>query len=304
MATFLTDICDDIQATLGIPSKLTRFLSVHPDLCVPIKEPDRSIAYGSVVPWHEWDAASTSSLPDHSPGSLIGWQSSGGEYKSFQAHLPSLAALGQRDKIPGWTCDIRDVTGLNASKATLSDFADMDAFVARQSPELIAEISDARLNANLAHDQIRILPGNSSDYFVRPLWDGRLFLMNSGGSHHFAAARYIASRIDRRVPLEGTLYTYAVNGSALQDLRERFDLYAVSNDAELSTGFHHAMASFGATYLRRPLPAPHELAQAIFLPKSQPRSLRASNVLRDAGAFDLGRHLADLCKRQMVGIDA
>src|SRR3546814_4338531 len=73
---------------------------------------------------------------------------------------------------------------------------------------MIDEISHDRLRRNLAHNEIRILDKNSkADFFVRHTWDGRVFLANSGGSHHFAAARLIAGELGDKVPLNGLLYT-------------------------------------------------------------------------------------------------
>lgn len=70
----------------------------------------------------------------------------------------------------------------------------MDDMVVRNSPEMIDEISPAKLAKNLAWDEIRIISHVDHDYFATWAWDGRVFLMNSGGSHHFAAAKYIAAR--------------------------------------------------------------------------------------------------------------
>ncbi|CAM5427238.1 putative protein OS=Stutzerimonas stutzeri OX=316 GN=CXK94_17845 PE=4 SV=1 [Stutzerimonas stutzeri] len=80
----------------------------------------------------------------------------------------------------------------------------MDDMVVRNSPEMIDEISPAKLAKNLAWDEIRIISHVDHDYFATWAWDGRVFLMNSGGSHHFAAAKYIAARLEQPVELTGT----------------------------------------------------------------------------------------------------
>jgi len=92
--------------------------------------------------------------------------------------------------------------------------------------------------------------------------------MNSGGSHHFAAARYIASRIKRRVPLHDRLRTYSISPLALGALLRDFDMHAISDDAAISSGFHNAMMTFRATYLWQHLPRPYEHARSHSLAKT------------------------------------
>lgn len=229
----------------------------------------------------------------------MGWKSSGGHYESFQIQRPEYSQLAHCEVTNDWQCDITDVLGFSMSKSDLTAFPNMDAMVETNSREMINEITPAKLARNLAHREIRIIhsPG-TTDHFARHLWDGRLFLMNDGGSHHFAAARYIAARLGTPVPLRGKLRTYALNPLAIASLRRDFEMYAIADTAELCNGFHDAMRAYKATWLSHPLPAPLDNVKAILLPKSEPRSMRASATLDAAGAFNLGQHLAALCVRQ------
>ncbi|WP_448132588.1 DUF6685 family protein [Stutzerimonas chloritidismutans] len=64
-------------------------------------------------------------------------------------------------QIQRWRCDIQQVDGFSASKSELKEFATMDDMVVRNSPEMIDEISPAKLAKNLAWDEIRIRPSVS-----------------------------------------------------------------------------------------------------------------------------------------------
>jgi hypothetical protein len=229
----------------------------------------------------------------------MGWKYTSGRYCSFELYRPELADFGCCETTEQWTCDIQNVVGVSASKSELDKFASLDDMVEKNSPEMINEISEAKLCKNLAHSEIRIFHNSdTSDHFARYQWDGRVFLMNSGGSHHFAAARYIASRIAQQVPLKGKLRTYSINDAAVGILCRDFDVYAISDEEEISNRFHDAMESFKATYLLHDMLRPHNKAKVILLPKNDARSVRVSKALREAGVTDLGHHFAALCTRQ------
>lgn len=300
MANILTLIYDRVREDLGTPVKLLHFLSEHREIRVNIQEPARVIAAHSIVAWHEWGTRVPLEVMCHrGAGWIKGWRYAAGSYGSFDLHCQELASLGRCDIADKWTCDIRDVSGFSSSKSDLVKFGSMDEMVERNSPEMIDDLSEEKLRQNLAHREIRILHNeNTSDHFAQYRWDGRVFLMNSGGSHHFAAARYIAIRIGRHVPLEGKLYTYSIDEKAVETLCGAYEMFAISAEPTIVNGFRDAMESFKATYLWRYLPRPYDSMKAILLPKDEPRSMRASAAMRQAGVFDLGRHLTTLCATQ------
>ncbi|HCF2896160.1 TPA: hypothetical protein NID31_006287, partial [Pseudomonas aeruginosa] len=146
--------------------------------------------------------------------------------------------------------------------------------------------------------EIRILHREDpSDHFACYRWDGRLFLMNSGGSHHFAAARYIASRLRHSVPLQGRLKVYGLNSASVGSLARDFEIFALRDDPAGYMAFHDAMRAYGAAYLHRRLPRPYDDCRAVFLPRGDVRSLRVAAVLQELGFFDLGDHLQELTRR-------
>ncbi|WP_408467244.1 DUF6685 family protein [Paraburkholderia fungorum] len=59
------------------------------------------------------------------------------------------------------------------------------------------------------------------------MWDGRLFLYNAGGSHHFAGAAYIAGQLRRPVPLRARLEVIELNEDVIDWLLALFVPLAV-----------------------------------------------------------------------------
>lgn len=279
--------------------RLLHLIDENPSMCVQLTAPEQVIDANKVVQWQDWGGHSMDHWPHRKRGTMLGWKQSAGGYSSFESHRPEFENFGRCEVEDQWSCDIQDVTGLSSSKSNLEKFTSLDSMVETNSREMINEITEDKLHENLAHGEIRILHRDStSDHFARYRWDGRTLLMNSGGSHHFAAARYIASRINRRVPLHGRLHTYSISPLALGALLRDFDMFAISDDAAISNGFHNAMMMFRATYLWQHLPRPYEHARAILLPKHERRSMRVSRALREAGMFDIGAHLLALTDRQ------
>lgn len=299
MQALLKTIIDGIREDFGQPVSLMRLLAVHPEIKVSLDMPASCIAAESVVKWHELGAAAYTHHLGRDRGMLLGWKVSDKyHYGSFTLHRPEYEQIGHCEITEDWTCDITDVHGFLASKSELGDFASTDKMVETNSVDLIDSITHEKLAKNLAHSEIRIIHSPGSDHFGLYLWDGRLFLMNNGGSHHFAAAKYIAARLPESVMLRGKLYTYALNSVAIASLRRDFEMFVISDETTVSMGFHDAMKAFRATWLWHHLPRPFDNTKAILLPKNEARSMRVAALLRQAGVADLGQHLADLASQQ------
>lgn len=284
-----------VKEQFGYPARLDKLVSARPHSQLPSLSPSGSIDAEKIPEWHRFGRPDLNDWNAGAPERIMGWRQSGGYYGSFTALVPGLQEIGTVEVFDGWECDITRVEGLGASKSPLSDYRDMDRFIEARSPELLQEISHDQLQRNLAHREIRILHGRpTSDHFAHHAWDGRIWLMNSGGSHHFAAARYIAKRLDVRVLLSGRLRKYGINPSAVRKLVEHFELFVVPDDAEFSVAFSDAMRYAGITWLWAPMPRPFQSERAILLPRAERRSRRAAELLKNAGMPDLGAHLIDL----------
>lgn len=287
---------------MGHPVTLLRLLDECPSLRIHLIEPKADIAARSVVQWHNWGDSSEHFKRRLRRGTLFGWRYFSGEYRSFEIHRAELEHFGRCEINDYWTCDIQTVVGFSSSKSELEKFSSLDDMVETNSREMIDALTEEKLCQNLAHNEIRILHHEqTSDHFARHRWDGRVFLINNGGSHHFAAARYIAARIERQVPLCGALHTYSIDPIAVDSLQTDFDMFVIpDNNVDASNGFHDAMRAFHATYFWIPLPRPYENARVILLPKQEIRSAKVSAVLRAAGLFDFGKYLTSLIKRQQA----
>lgn len=285
---------DSAREQIGIPARLQRLLETRPDLCMHPDMPRAHIGLSSVVQWQEW-TESSHQYPHRNAGWAVCWKQTGDQYRASEVTLTSLSRLTRRYVDKEWPLDIREVDGFAASKSNLHEFESMDAMVEANSHELIADISTAGLHKMLAHKEIRVIHGvRGDDYFLRHSWDDRVFLMNSGGSHHFAAAKYIASRLDEPVQLTAPLHTIALHAGAVYELCAEYELFAISDEADLSVAFNDAMRMYGAHYLWRDMPRPWQSARAILLPRRSKRSMKVAAALRNAGAFDIGAHLVRL----------
>jgi hypothetical protein len=304
MQALLKTIVDGIREDFGHPVKLIRLLQEHPDIRVSLDDPKPCISAESIVRWDELGAPFHHHyghyLSRWKRGSLMGWkQRDKYSYGSFILQRPEYAQIGQRQIDVNWMCDITDVHGFAASKSELGDFTSTDEMVEANSRDMIDEITHEKLAKNLAHYEIRIIHSPGSDFFHRSSWDGRLFLINAGGSHHFAAAKYIASRLPELVPLRGKLYTHSLNALAIASLRRDFEMFVISDTTSISLGFHDAMEAFRATWLWHPMPRPFSETKAILLPKNERRSMQVATLLRQSGVTDLGAHLAHLAAIQL-----
>ena len=292
-------IYDSVLEDLGRPMTLINLIESDPTLNRHLVEHEKGIGASEVVRWNEFGDLpyETSRLYRRR---LNGWTHTPGAYRNYgdcSLVREDLLNFGTVNEVVRWSCDIQDVDGFAASKSELRDFKTTDAMVRRNSKPMITPVTREKLDENLRWDEIRIISREDHDSFATWEWDGRVFLINSGGSHHFAAAKLIAREIGVEVPLSGRYRIYGINQIALASLRRDFDMFVMSWDCKQQMGLHRAMQSFGATYYWKDLPRPYSDQAAIFLPKDEKRSARAAQVLRQAGFQDLGLYLKNLGKR-------
>ncbi|CAN7752410.1 DUF6685 family protein [Duganella sp. LjRoot269] len=293
MRSILQALFDGAREDLGYPASLIRLLRARPDTLVEVHGYPASIYLEDVPDWTQLTQPIGFDWGRESVGELAGWRNVGSHYyESFTVRRPEYERLIELDIHQNFNCDIQQVHGFSASKTNLKSFTSMEAMAIADSPELIAEISESGLarvmrKAALGPEKA----ANSDDYFVRHSWHGPLYLVNDDGSHHFAAAKTIAGRLKVPVRVAAPLHSYRINPSAVQSLEDDFDMFVISDDAEISNAFHEAMERFKATYLWHRMPRPFDETRAILLPKSEKRSRRVAQVLREASITDLGKHL-------------
>lgn len=296
MTPVFTHLFDSLREDFGYPARLMQLLQEKPSIRVDLNAPAPCIDAASVVSWHKLGLSPDSHLEC---GEMMGWRTVGGHYGSFTLTRPEYAQIGRCAITANWTCDIGELQGFSNSKSRLNEFASTDAMVQVKSRDLIDTISAEKLAENLAHKQIGIIHNpTTSDFFARFLWDTRVFLMNNGGSHHLAAAKYIATRLPQKVPLCANLHAYSLDANAIASLCRDFEIFVVSDEPSICNAFGDAMRTFKATWLWHLLPAHYGDARAVLLPRNEARSMRAGAALRQYGVVDLGAYLTDLAASQ------
>lgn len=273
-----------------------------------VARPRETCASDDRIAWHWWRDAHAVASSRCRPGHVLGWTpSSGGTYILSDVYLEALANFTREQAFDNWTCDIGDVAGLANSKSPLCEYASLDRMIEIRRPEMVSQEDPAAIYHLLTHDELRILHMESrGDYFSLDSWDGRIFLSNSGGSHHFSAARYLTDRCDVKVPLQGRIYCRWIDEHAVESLVSDYTIFAIDGAPGVRNEFHDALQAYRAPYLLQRLPKGFSTrsvdeggAYAVFLPRSNARSSRVADAMEKAGFCNVGTHLKDLVRRQV-----
>lgn len=296
MNKLIQGIRDTVRVSLGHPIHIERFLATTPNFKPAAPAAAPSIALSSVPQWHKLgESRRSGGRPSAGHTALRHWHRDGSAYHSFNGSCPSLANLVKRVVVDKWTCDLQDLHGFAASKSELKKFASTDDMVETNSREMIEDVSMAGLQENLAHRDIQVLsPNSGSDWLQVHQWDGRMFVVNDGGSHHLAAAKYIAARIQAPVALSAPLHYYAFDPDAVAALRAEFDVYIVNRHCEESNAFFKAGEDTGVTWLWHEMPEPYAGAKAVVFPREDSLSMRVSQAFKDVGFEEFGAQLAEM----------
>lgn len=297
MRTTSTKILRVILDNLGLPASLRHFLAESPDLKFSPEGRSRTIDITDVACWHQWGKGNHAIGSWRTAGELLGWRKEGPEFCSYRLTVEALARLGTSEVVEDWESEIQDVEGLAASKADLAAFSTLDEMAVQRVSYLVGEVSQQNLEASLGWPGVAILHQNQTrDHLAYHQWDRRLFLCNSDGSHHFVAGRYLASRLGVKVPLKANLHIHRISPQAVAALVDDYQIFALSDDPSAFVQFHEAMRSYRAGYLWIDLPWPYTGGRAVFLPRTDHRSMKVASLLREEGHSDLGAHLRDLAR--------
>lgn len=289
-------ICRRIGDELGYPDSLQHVLQNNPNIGYLVTE-GSSIDYQGLTRWHTWSPGER--IPRSGAGKLHGWKYIDGEYRDHSLTLPALAEIGWANTIDDFSCDIRQVLGLSSSKSQLNKFADLDAFALSQCSEYtVAQSCPALVDSGLEYGEVRITSPGLGDSFSYFAWDHRIFLMNSGGSHHFATARYHAGQCGYPVELRAPMTYCSLDVHSVRSLCHQFHIFSVNHDAHVQNAISAALKSARVSWYWGRLPAPHCQNWAYFFPKGEARSNRAAEIFRKAGIPDLGEHLVELVMNQ------
>lgn len=292
IAKVFTFIGHSILEDIGIPVSLKNVLHTHANSGSRFDgTPAKNISAHSVIQWERWSEGDVFSYPRRSKGELLGWGYHNSSYGSYTESVPELCDLVRCDVKNDWHCDIGDVDGFCSSKSNLRRFKSIAEMVMTDSEKLINPVCVELLEENLCHHGIEITrPNNTSDYFACHSWDGRIFLMNTDGSHHFGAAQYLAAQLRKRIDVQGRLFFYYFNSVAVEQLLEKYNVFAFEFTSQGINEFQEAMRRYRANFLSTYLPIPFNHQKAILLPKSHFRSCKVAALLEEYGIFNLGNY--------------
>ena len=292
---FIRNLVSAIREELGTPVRITELLLGRPDLRIDLSEPAHpSINALDATSWHKL-------CPQHPMGKgyATGWRYSKTthSYESYITKIAGYDRMGQRKVVDDWSCDIRDVHGVGASKSNLSAFKSLSDMAIATSPDLVREVSLDALERNLAHENIgaRHNP-QSSDHFEFNLWSPHVYLNNSGGSHHFAAAKHIAEELGEPVILRRKAVANLLDAGAVMATLKEYEMFAIPGEVRFANELHEALASYRAGYFMHPLPDPFSNANVILLPRDDARSMQVAQTFRECGATSVGEQLARIAR--------
>ncbi len=176
-----------------------------------------------VVRWDLWPKRT------HAPsGEVIGYRKTPSGYRSQRIVIPELASLIAVEAIDAWTCDLRDIHGLSNSKD--SDFAttDLDLFAEKKCRGLIKSVNLQALNSNLDYSGVGLTKDVSRDRFHSYSWEpGNIFVVNTDGSHHLSAARYLARKLGVKHEVTAPMDRYSLDPTMVDRMIRAYEIYAL-----------------------------------------------------------------------------
>ena len=199
--------------------------------------------------------------------------------------------------IADFAFDITDIDGISNSRSEHRYFASVKDFGLDFSTYKKASVDEAGLQQMLDHHEVRIVQPRTTDRLGMRLWDGRLFLYNAGGSHHFAGAAYIAGQLQRPVSLRARLEVIELNEDVIDWLLALFVPLAVP-EGLVSRLRRQCAAVVGSAYS---LPIPGVLAAGtaiLLLPASNNATAVVCDLFRVAGIADVRTWFESLLAEQ------
>ncbi|WP_109483288.1 DUF6685 family protein [Paraburkholderia sp. C35] len=193
--------------------------------------------------------------------------------------------------VPRFSFDIRDVDAIGHSQSDQTVFPTIRSFGYDYLTFMRESIDTDGLIRMLDHREIRILGREPTDSVGMRLWDGRLFLRNGGGSHHFAGAAYIAAANGVCVALTSQLNITEFNEPVIEWLLEGFAIFVVPR--HLSAKLVKATVQITGVCYARDLPEAIARDETlIFLPKTSANASLVIDALNKAGLADAAPWLA------------
>ncbi|EDV8901874.1 hypothetical protein BGD62_004566 [Salmonella enterica] len=292
-------IREDIRHSTGHPARLEHIIMTGSLVPVPLNPPADTFWTRSVTHWHTWMEFSESG---YSAPYTLDYRKPGYDrhFECYDLPVPEVEQMICEEIIPDFSCDIVAIKGISASKSLDYDIADIDDFPLKCCPEYAEPVTEEHLRENMRHGELRLDRMIFADY---PWANRRYYWHNSGGSHHFAAARYQARQLNIPVPIHGKLHRYSVNVQMIATLLRKWHMFLIPKN-DVFGSFYDAMQAFECPFANSSLPRyMHDgyegsvPLQVIWLERGQAKPDAVASVLSRSGFADFASELNDLAKR-------
>lgn len=228
----------------GVPASLIYKVKSHDISSVPYPFKKTTIFISSVVHWEEWLEYECGTISWYHPESF------GGNYRSSSLKVFHSGDIVTQQIVEPFNPEIRDVTGLSSSKSG-GDYCELDDFAKDNCTWQLGEQSLSQLNICLDHERIEKNKHIFSSFSWLP---EQLFWCNSGGSHHFSAARSIVKRLGSAVTLYGQLHRYVIDKDSVSGLISDWHLIVIDTNylvERITVILENCSVSYGLSALPR-----------------------------------------------------
>lgn len=186
--------------------------------------------------------------------------------------------------------DIRQITALNASKSTLENFHKIEDIAIKNSPELIQKITMDAIDEMMNWGEV------NRDFKAVTYYNylQRYVVFNSGGSHHFAAAQYIATRLDEQYKINVHLKTISLRHELINELCLNYDVFIFEHNDLIKLINLRKLSGGKFMFYIKNYPINHNTKRIIFLPNNNDYSVVVTKELILNNCKSINKQLLEL----------
>lgn len=184
------------------------------------------------------------------------------------------------------TVDIREISCLSASKGPLALSQTLDDFAVAECRREIGSAEAKELEACLRYYGVRLASPfrPEGEGIVAVSWsEGSIYWPNHDGSHHFAAARYIAGLIGQPVPITAALTSWSINFDAVSSLFDEFFAWVLP-DHDDTWVFIRIVHQYGQSIGVAGMPLPYRDQLLVLLPRQISGVTEVAAIIDASGA--------------------
>lgn len=297
-------IADSVGNIKGVPAKLIRKIESGEIKPVSAEAQKETVWRRSIPRWEYWCRDIISKEPK--PVDFLCYNNHRLERRRVM--IPDLGDIVRFEYVDNFECDIKEVYGIAASKSSDVGYKSIRDF----SENGCAKFLPDGFDKNIKWDEIRL----HNMRFEYVAWGkGNYYWLNSGGSHHFAAAWKNAHDERREYVLSGKLTRLEVDTLAVYSFCQQWDMY-VMDEVTAYCEFYDSMIGFGCSFSLLPVPRwlfgsayipsleeslsvydIEEKLKVVLLRRDCRKQVAVSKVLHEAGFINFKPHVLELAKR-------